>query len=151
MNHYQHQYIYVYDIFIQSFQNIMMMMMRWGGKGGCRRCLAYGRDVVSYCYLRLCSLCRSPWLTSRDVLWNVCSWFMPSCLVTSKGTFLVLALYNQLLHPAIKMRVIVPSAKSRKFRARTIQTEHLFSEEKVTAIWNFNGKDRSIISKVRNL
>ena len=38
-----------------------------------RLCLTYGGDVDSCCYLRLCNLCRSPWLTSSGVLWNVCS------------------------------------------------------------------------------
>ena len=36
-------------------------------------CLTYCRDVVSHCYLRLPKLCRSPWLTSRSVRWNVYS------------------------------------------------------------------------------
>ena len=36
------------------------------------RCPTYGRDVVSYCYLRLSNLCKHPWLTSSGVLWNVC-------------------------------------------------------------------------------
>ena len=38
-----------------------------------RRCPTYSRDVVSYCYLRLCNLCRPPWLTSSGVA--------PECLL----------------------------------------------------------------------
>ena len=45
--------------------SLLIVSWRW--------CLAYGRDVVSYCYLRLCNLCRPHWLTSSCVLWNVCS------------------------------------------------------------------------------
>ena len=38
-----------------------------------RRFPMYGRDVVCYCYLCPCNLCRSLWLTSSDVVWNICS------------------------------------------------------------------------------
>ena len=38
-----------------------------------RRCPTYGRDVVSYCYLRFCNFCRPPCLTSSCVGLNVCS------------------------------------------------------------------------------
>ena len=54
------------------------------------RCPTYGKDVVSYCSLRLYSLCRSPLLTSSGVLWNVCPvWLISFCLVTSKGALFV--------------------------------------------------------------
>ena len=33
----------------------------------------------------------------------------------------------------------------------TLQTEQLFSEEKVIDIWKFNGKNKPIISKVSTL
>ena len=33
-----------------------------------RRCPTYGRDVVSYCYLRFCNHSRPPWLTSSSVI-----------------------------------------------------------------------------------
>ena len=36
-----------------------------------RRCPTYGRDVISYCYLRFCNLCMSPWLTSNGVGLNI--------------------------------------------------------------------------------
>ena len=59
-----------------------------------RGCPTYGRDVVSYCYLRLCNLCRPPWLTSKGVLCNVCSL---ACLVWSllRELCLSLAYHNQ--------------------------------------------------------
>ena len=45
-----------------------------------RRCATYGRDVVSYCYLRFCNHSTAPWLTSSSVPCNVCS---VACLVWS--------------------------------------------------------------------
>ena len=59
-----------------------------------RRCLTHGRDVVSYCYLRLCNLCRSPWLTSSGVRCDVCS-VVYLLLSGSKGALFVSALHNQ--------------------------------------------------------
>ena len=38
-----------------------------------RQCPTYGKDVVSYCYLRFSKLCRPPWLTNSPVLWKLCS------------------------------------------------------------------------------
>ena len=34
---------------------------QWGETGSWRRCLTYGRDVVSYCSLCFCNLCRPDW------------------------------------------------------------------------------------------
>ena len=48
-----------------------------------RRCPTYGRDVVSYCYLCLCNLCRPPYLPSSSVLCNI---FSAVTVVLSQGS-----------------------------------------------------------------
>ena len=115
------------------------------------RCLTYGRDVVSYCCLRLCNLCKSPWLTSSGVLWNVCSVAYLLFLVTSKIALLVFGLTLSIAISCYKIRAIVASAKSRNVFVMTIHSEQQFFEGKVAVMWNFNGKSRSITSKIRIL
>ena len=57
-----------------------------------RRSPMYGRDIVSYYYLRLRNLCRPPWLTNDGVLWNVYSVAYLVCPVTPKGIVFVVGL-----------------------------------------------------------
>ena len=90
-----------------------------------RRCPTYGRDIASYCYLRLCTLCRSPWLSNSGVVLNVCS---VACLVFAdhfKGSYVFFfTLHNQDLHPTINTRAIEPAAKLKFFFAMTMHSEY---------------------------
>ena len=113
------------------------LMMRWYKnmqRHTRRRCLTYGRDTVNYCCLRFFNFCRPPWLISSGVLCNVCS---VAYLVLS-GNFKGSCVY---LHP-------VKNDSHAIFDQILCNLQNTFVK-KVIWIWNSNGKNRSIINKVR--
>ena len=74
-------------------------------------------------------------------------WLILSCLVTSKGVVFVSSLTQSVATSCHKNEI--HDTKSRNIFELTMHSEKYFCKGEVIGIWNFNGKNRSIIDKIR--
>ena len=114
---------------MSSCPNGQMTKNSWRGSP------TYGRDVVSYCYLRFCTLCRQPWLTSYSVGLNV--WAVAYLVLSGhfKGSRVCFCLTQSVATSCHKNESHSTSSYINKYLCNDYAIWIAITEEKVIGIW----------------